>query len=82
MATNNHTRRVRGISRRSFLTAGITGISWGGLAACEMPPILARRSSIHIDEHCRDGHNAIRISTHFYNTTEEVDRLMNALMTL
>ncbi len=61
---------------------GSTIFEMEGVDAMEAVPILARRSSIHIDEHCRDGHNAVRISTHFYNTTEEVDRLMNALMTL
>jgi selenocysteine lyase/cysteine desulfurase len=61
---------------------GSTIFEMEGVDAMEAVPILARRSSIHIDEHCRDGHNAIRISTHFYNTTEEIDRLMNALMTL
>ena len=35
--------------------------------------------SSHIDEHQRDGHNAIRISTHVYNTTEQVDRFVEAL---
>ena len=42
-------------------------------------PIMAERSSIHIDEHQRDGHNAIRISTHVYNTRDEIDRLVVAL---
>ncbi len=35
--------------------------------------------SIHIDEHKRDGHNAIRVSTHIYNTKTEVDRLVEVL---
>jgi isopenicillin-N epimerase len=34
---------------------------------------------LHIDEHARDGHNAIRISTHLYNTTEQIDRAVEAL---
>lgn len=34
---------------------------------------------LHIDEHARDGHPALRISTHFYNTTEELDRVLEAL---
>ena len=34
----------------------------------------------YIDEHVRDGHQAFRISTHFYNTIEEVDRAVSALM--
>ena len=43
--------------------------------------VLAQRRSIHIDEHKRDGHNAIRVSTHFYNTTKEIDHLINAMKT-
>lgn len=34
---------------------------------------------LHIDEHVRDGHPAFRISTHYYNTTEEVDRAVESL---
>lgn len=34
---------------------------------------------LYIDEHVRDGHPAFRISTHFYNTTEEIDRVVAAL---
>lgn len=40
---------------------------------------LAERDSIHIDEHKRNGHNALRVSTHFYNTAEEVETLLKAL---
>jgi len=34
---------------------------------------------LYIDEHARDGHQAFRISTHFYNTVEEIDRIMEVL---
>jgi selenocysteine lyase/cysteine desulfurase len=37
---------------------------------------------LYIDEHVRDGHQAFRISTHFYNTTEEIDRAVSALREL
>jgi isopenicillin-N epimerase len=37
----------------------------------------ARR--LHIDEHARDGHAAFRISTHYFNTTAEIDRVVEAL---
>jgi selenocysteine lyase/cysteine desulfurase len=40
----------------------------------------ARR--LYIDEHVRDGHQAFRISTHFYNTVEEIDRVVEALREL
>jgi selenocysteine lyase/cysteine desulfurase len=44
--------------------------------------VLAEKKSIYIDEHQRDGHNAIRISTHFYNTVDEIDRVVTALQQL
>ncbi len=37
---------------------------------------------LYIDEHVRDGHQAFRVSTHFFNTTDEVDRVVAALRAL
>ncbi|UCC25826.1 MAG: aminotransferase class V-fold PLP-dependent enzyme [Gemmatimonadales bacterium] len=51
-----------------------------GIDALEAVPLIESRADAHIDEHQRDGHNAIRISTHVYNTTEEVDRVVAALL--
>ena len=50
-----------------------------GLDAMKAVPMIEKRVNIHIDEHQRDGHNAIRISTHIYNTKKQIDRLLNAL---
>ncbi len=50
-----------------------------GLDAVEAVSAVASRVSAHIDEHQRDGHNAIRISTHVYNTIPEIDRVVSAL---
>ena len=44
--------------------------------------LFEKRIKFHIDEHQRDGHNAIRISTHIYNSTDEVDALLNELKNL
>ena len=52
-----------------------------GLDALAAVPLMEQRIGVHIDEHQRDGHNAIRISTHVYNTTAEIDRLLAALET-
>jgi selenocysteine lyase/cysteine desulfurase len=41
--------------------------------------MMEERIKTHIDEHQRDSHNAIRISTHVYNTKAEIDRLLEAL---
>lgn len=38
--------------------------------------------NVHIDEHQRDGHNAIRISTHVYNDTEQIDNAVDLLLRL
>ena len=58
---------------------GSTIFELGGVDAVEAVALIAERASIHIDEHQRDGHNAIRISTHVYNTTAEIDRVAQAL---
>ena len=42
-------------------------------------PVMERDHGIHLDEHQRDGHNAIRISTHVYNTTDEIERAVTGL---
>ena len=34
---------------------------------------------IFIDEHIRDGHQALRISTHFYNSVDEIERVIKAV---
>ena len=37
------------------------------------------QEGIYIDEHARDGHQALRISTHFYNTIGEIERVVGVL---
>lgn len=61
---------------------GSTIFELEGIDAVEAVAVLAERARIHIDEHQRDGHNAIRISTHVYNTLEEVDRVVEELAAL
>jgi selenocysteine lyase/cysteine desulfurase len=58
---------------------GSTIFEVAGLDAVQAVSLLAERAQIHIDEHQRDGHNAIRVSTHIYNTTAEIDRLTEVL---
>lgn len=58
---------------------GNTIFEVGGLDALDAVSLIAERVNAHIDEHQRDGHNAIRISTHVYNTTAELDRVVAAL---
>jgi selenocysteine lyase/cysteine desulfurase len=60
---------------------GSTIFEKAGLDAVAAVPLMEARASAHIDEHQRDGHNAIRVSTHVFNSTEEIDRLVAALAT-
>ena len=50
-----------------------------GLDAMASVPMMEERIKTHIDEHQRDSHNAIRISTHVYNTKVEIDSILEAL---
>ncbi|MYE16006.1 MAG: aminotransferase class V-fold PLP-dependent enzyme [Gemmatimonadetes bacterium] len=76
-------RETRGVTLlsgpdRATSCPGSTIFELEGLDAVEAVSLIAERARIHIDEHQRDGHNAIRISTHVYNTTAEIDRLVDA----
>ncbi len=64
---------------RAQSAPGVTIFERVGLDAMESVPLMARAAAVHLDEHQRDGHNAIRVSTHVYNTTGEIDRLVAAL---
>lgn len=58
---------------------GSTIFELDGVDAVEAVRLVAERVRIHIDEHQRDGHNAIRVSTHVYNTQAEIERLATTL---
>lgn len=58
---------------------GSTIFELEGVDAVEAVGLVAERARTHIDEHQRDGHNAIRVSTHVYNTQTEIDRLVAVL---
>ena len=53
-----------------------------GVEAPRIVEQLHARFHMHVDEHVRDGLNAVRVSTHFYNRPDEVGRLLDALRTL
>ena len=79
----SHLSDVRLLSgARAQSAPGSTIFEKEGLDAVESVPLLERLAAVHIDEHQRDGHNAIRVSTHVYNTTAEIDRLVGALEAL
>ncbi|MEM7414038.1 MAG: aminotransferase class V-fold PLP-dependent enzyme [Gemmatimonadota bacterium] len=58
---------------------GSTIFELDGLDAVESVPLMEEIARVHIDEHQRDGHNAIRVSTHIYTTRDEIDRLLQGL---
>ena len=58
---------------------GSTIFQLDGLNALASVPLLEELARTHIDEHQRDGHDAIRVSTHVYNTRTEIDRLVEGL---
>ena len=64
---------------RNRSAPGSTIFEKEGLDAVAAVGAIEASISSHIDEHQRDGHNAIRVSTHIYNTTEQIDRFADAL---
>jgi len=58
---------------------GSTIFELAGLDALASVPRMEELARTHIDEHQRDGHNSIRVSTHVYNTRAEIDRLVDGL---
>ena len=67
-------------SENSKLSApGSTIFEKSNLDALESVKIFEDKIGFHIDEHQRDGHNAIRVSTHFYNTTSQIDLFLTTL---
>jgi isopenicillin-N epimerase len=76
--------RVRLLSPRSIEVSSpaITLFEVEGMEAPAVVEKLLDRFRIHVDEHVRNGLNAVRVSTHFYNSPAEVDRLIEAVKTL
>jgi len=66
---------------RASSAPGTTLFELSGVDALRAVEAL-RIEGIHIDEHQRDGHDGIRISTHFYNDLAEIERTLRALRQL
>ena len=75
--------RVRLISSRSprLSSPGTTIFEVPGHGAMELRAGLQERG-IGVDDHVRDGHDAVRIATHFFNTRAEIDRTLSVLQEL
>lgn len=77
-------RRIPGVRPLSPLPAeisspAITLFEVEGMEAPVVAEKLLARFRMHVDEHVRNGLNAVRVSTHFYNSPAEIDRLLGAL---
>ncbi len=72
---------VRLISSRSVQVSSpaVTLFDCPGKKSVDVERRLLERHRIHVDDHVRDGHDALRVSTHFYNSKPEIDRLIAAL---
>ncbi len=57
----------------------ITLFEMEGMEAPSIMEKLLARFLMHVDEHVRDGLNGVRVSTHFYNSQDEVDGLLEAV---
>jgi len=66
-------------SSRATRSPAITLFEIEGINAVEIQALIQKKYRITVDEHTRDGHNALRVSTHFYNTHQEIDQLIAAL---
>ena len=75
--------RVRLISSRSprLSSPGMTIFEVPGQGGMKLRAGLQERG-IGVDDHVRDGHDAVRIATHFFNTRAEIDRTLSALQEL
>jgi len=71
--------RLLGSPSSPVCSPGITLFEPEGIPATELQATILDQFRINVDEHVRNGHNAIRVSTHFYNTRAEIDRLTRVL---
>ncbi|MCY3773372.1 MAG: aminotransferase class V-fold PLP-dependent enzyme [Gemmatimonadetes bacterium] len=58
---------------------GSTIFEFDGINAARWRGPMETEANLHVDDHDRDGHHGIRISTHYYNTTDEIDRCVDKL---
>ncbi len=58
---------------------GSTIFEFDGINATRWRGPMEEEAKMHVDDHDRNGHYGIRISTHYYNTTDEIDRCVDKL---
>ncbi len=76
--------RLRLITSRSHdvSSPGSTIFEFEGIDAARWRGPLEEEAKLHVDDHDRDGHRGLRISTHYYVTTDEIDRCVDKLREL
>lgn len=78
---------LSGMDRVCLLTAksheisspGSTIFELDGIDPTTWPGSMVDEEKIHIDDHHRDGHLGLRISTHYYTTFDDIDRCLDVL---
>lgn len=65
--------RLHSTTTHDLSSPGSTIFEIDDVALSSWVSIFLEESRIHVDDHDRDGHDAMRISTHYYNTTDEID---------
>lgn len=61
---------------------GSTIFEFDGIDAARWRGPMEEEAKLHVDDHDRDGHRGLRVSTHYYNTTDEIDRCVDKLKEL
>ena len=81
--------RLAGLPRFRLISSRSAGLSSPGITIFEVPghggmKLRAglQERGIGVDDHVRDGHDAVRIATHFFNTRAEIDRTLSVLREL
>lgn len=81
--------QLRTIPRVQLLSSASHELSSPGATLFEIDRISGSslvgpffEDGIHIDDHTRDGHDALRISTHYYVTIQEIDLFIAKLKSL
>ena len=65
-------------SSHPALHCGLTGFEMAGFGNRDVVETLLRRHHVRV-RYTEDGYNTVRVSTHYYNTEEHVDRVIEGL---